>query len=105
MGTVLQDLKYGLRIHTKTFGLTAIAMVTLALGIGACTAVFGVVDAILLRPLPYSDSEKIAIPWRLVPKGVELGYDKIPWGARDFRLFLQESKTFQDLGAFRYQPF
>ncbi|HEY6348975.1 MAG TPA: ABC transporter permease [Candidatus Angelobacter sp.] len=105
MGTVLQDLKYGLRIHTKTFGLTAIAIVTLAMGIGACTAVFGVVDAILLRPLPYSDSEKIAIPWRLVPKGVELGYDKIPWGARDFRLFLQESKTFQDLGAFKSQPF
>jgi predicted permease len=105
MRTLLQDLKYGLRIHAKTVGLTAIAVLTLALGIGACTAVFGVVDAILLRPLPYSNSEKIVIPWRLVPKGVELGYDKIPWGDRDFQLFLRESKTFQDLGAFRSQSF
>lgn len=105
MRTLLQDLKYGLRVHAKTKGLTFIAVLTLALGIGACTAVFGVVDAILLRPLPYSDSEKIVIPWRLVPNGVQLGYDKIPWGARDFRLFLQESKTFQDLGAFKSQSY
>lgn len=105
MRTLLQDLKYGLRIHSKTAGLTTIAVLTLALGIGACTAVFGVVDAILLRPLPYVDSEQIVIPWRLVPKGVQLGYDKIPWGARDFHLFLQESRTFQDLGAFKSQSF
>jgi putative ABC transport system permease protein len=105
MHALLQDLKYGLRIHAKTLGLTTIAILTLALGIGASTAMFGVVDAILLRPLPYSESEKIVIPWRQPPKGVDLGYDKIPWGARDFRLFLRESKTFQDLGAFKSQTF
>jgi len=105
MRTLFQDLKYGLRIHVKTWGLTAIAVLTLALGIAACTSVFSVVDAILLRPLPYSDSEKIVIPWRLVQKGVDLGYDKIPWGPNEFQLFLQESKSFQDLGAFKSQPF
>jgi putative ABC transport system permease protein len=105
MHSLLQDLKYGLRIHLKTLGLTTLAVLTLALGIGASTSVFGVVDAILLRPLPYSEAEKIAIPWRLVRQGLDLGYDKIPWGARDFRLFLQESKTFQDLGAFQSQSF
>lgn len=105
MRTLFQDLKYGLRIHIKTWGLTAIAVLTLALGIAACTSVFSVVDAILVRPLPYSDSEKIAIPWRLVRNGVEAGYDKAPWGPNEFQLFLQESKSFQDLGAFKSQPF
>lgn len=105
MGTLMQDLKYGLRIHAKTLGLTTIAVLTLALGIGACTAVFGVVDAILLRPLPYTEAEKIAIPWRLVPNGVEIGADKIPWGANEFRLFTQNSGSFQHLGAFKHQTF
>ena len=105
MRTLFQDLKYGLRIHAKSLGLTLIAIFTLALGIAACTAVFSVVDAILLRPLPYSDSERIAIPWRLVQKGVELGYDKIPWGANEFRMFLQDEKSFQDLGGFKSASF
>lgn len=105
MGTLWQDLKYGLRIHAKTIGLTTIAVLTLALGIAACTSVFSVVNAILLRPLPYAKSEEIVIPWRLAPKGMEAGYDKIPWGGNDFRLFLQESKTFSDLGAFKSGAF
>jgi putative ABC transport system permease protein len=105
MGTLLQDLKYGLRIHAKALGLTTIAVLTLALGIGACTAVFGVVDAILLRPLPYSESEKIVIPWRLARNGAGLGFDKIPWGVNQFQLFVQDSKTLQDIGAFQSQSF
>lgn len=101
MNTLLQDLRYSVRLHLKSPGLTTLAVLTLALGIGACTAVFSVVDAILLRPLPYTESDKIVIPWRLAPKEV----DPIPWGPNEFRLFSKESKTFQDLGAFMSQPF
>src|SRR5262249_21213845 len=56
-----RDVRFALRMMTKTRGLTAVALVTLALGIGANTAVYSVVDAILIRPLPYSDPERLVM--------------------------------------------
>jgi predicted permease len=105
MGTLIQNLKFASRIHKKNLGVSLAALFTLALGIGSSTAVFSTVNAILLKPPPYPQSERIVIPWRLTPPSFNLGYAEIPWGLRDFRLFLQESKAFQEIAAFKSDSF
>ncbi|HEX8183277.1 MAG TPA: ABC transporter permease [Blastocatellia bacterium] len=59
MEEILQDLRYSARMLSKKPGFTAVTVLTLSLGTGACTAIFSIVDAVLLRPLPYPEAEKI----------------------------------------------
>jgi putative ABC transport system permease protein len=67
MNTLIQDLKFGLRMLAKDPGFTAVAIVTLALGIGANTAIFSFVNAVLLEPLPFSHPERIVQVWEKPP--------------------------------------
>ena len=64
METLLKDLRYGLRTCLKRPGFFAVAVITLALGIGANTAVFSLVHAVLLRPLPFPDQEQLMVAWK-----------------------------------------
>src|SRR5206468_2630095 len=63
MDTLLQDIRYALRVCARTPGLTAVAILALALGIGANTAIFTIVNAVLLQRLPFRDSERIIALW------------------------------------------
>src|SRR6184192_1580566 len=71
MNGLLQDLRYALRQLRKALGFTAVAVITLALGIGATTTIYSVVDSLLFRPLPYPNSQRIVRVWNtFAPRGM-----------------------------------
>src|SRR6266850_2343618 len=74
METLIKDIRYGVRSLAKRPGFTAIAVITLALGIGACTAIFSVVDGVLLRPLPYPEAERLVELQEVNAKGRPISF-------------------------------
>lgn len=102
MGHVLKDLRYGVRMMLKNPGFTAIAVITLALGIGLNTAIFSVVDAVLLEPLPYKEPGKLVQVWStMIGQGVPISGASSP----DFREWRDRNRTFTGMGAFYYDNF
>lgn len=93
MRTLLRNLHYSLRTMRKNPGLTAAVLVTLALGIGATTAIYTVVYATLLAPLPYPEPDQLVIVWSLV------GGHRNGMSAGDFLDWRQQSHSFQQLAA------
>jgi predicted permease len=103
--TVAHDLRYAWRVLRKDASFTVIAALTLALGIGASTTVFSVVNAILLKPLPYPDVDRVVFPWRVPPPSFNVGADEIPWGRVDFLAFAGDTRAFESIGAFLGEAF
>jgi predicted permease len=96
--TLFHDLRYGVRMLRKNPGFTAVAALTLALGIGANTAILSVVEGVLLKPLPYPQSEKL-LAVRVTPQGL-LNNDFAVFASAYF-IFREQSRTFQDIGLYR----
>src|SRR5688572_26578974 len=97
MRTVLADLRYAVRIWSRTPGLTAVALLTLALGIGANTTMFSVVNTVLLKPLPFEEPERLMTLWKSRQDNPErLGITSLP----DFRDWKAASRSFESLAIF-----
>ncbi|HYE73172.1 MAG TPA: ABC transporter permease [Blastocatellia bacterium] len=96
MQALLQDLRYGVRMLVKRPGFTLIAMTTLALGIGANTAIFSIVNTVLLRSLPYPESEKIVMLWQGGQRGEQGHLQVSPPELMDYRA---QQQVFQHLAA------
>jgi len=95
---MIQDLRFGVRMLLKNPGFTLIAILTLALGIGANTAIFSVFNAVLLRPLPFKEPERVVMVWQI--KTAATGGDRTPISVADVLDLRAQSKSFDEFAAF-----
>ncbi len=100
MTILMQDLRYGIRMLLKNPGFSIVAVLALTLGIGADSAIFSVVNSVLLRPLPYPDSDRLVILRERSPQleGMSVAYP-------NFLDWREQNSAFENIGVFRRQSF
>ena len=91
-----QDLRYGGRALRKNLGFTLVAVFTLALGVGANTAIFGVVDAVLLRPLPFAEQERLVVMWK---RDLTTDHPLVELSIPEVNDWRAQSRSFESLAA------
>src|SRR5580658_7776552 len=92
-----RDLRYGARLLTRSPGFTVVALAALALGLGASTAIFSVVDAVLFKP-PYPQSDRLLVLWEQSPSQNQF---KLLISGANFLAWQQQSRTLESLGAYQ----
>lgn len=95
LATFGQDIRYGVRNLMKSPGFTAVAVFTLALGIGANTAIFSVVNTVLLRPLPFKDADQLVLVWQTNPGIMDIAPTSFP----NYTDWKNRNRVFQDIAA------
>lgn len=101
MNDLRQDIKYAVRMLMKSWSMTGIAVATLALGIGANTAIFSVVNSVLLRPLPFAHSARVVYIQEKLP-GFSIS---IPMNAPDYNAFRERQHSFDEIGIYSNKHF
>src|SRR5262249_57611364 len=91
----LQDVRYALRMMVKKPSFTIFALVSLAVGIGVNTAIFSVVNVVLLEPLPYEHSQQLAIVWTVFPSA---GVSRAPASGPQLDELRKRSRSFKEFG-------
>src|SRR5436189_6196910 len=99
---MLRDLRFGLRQLLKQWGFTAIAVITLALAIGATTAVISLVNALLIRPLPYRAPQQLVL---LLQHFKAQNLERIPVSPPEYVDYETRSRSYEKIGAFGYANF
>src|SRR5918998_6003650 len=102
MGTLIQDLRYGARMILKSPGSTLIAVVTLALGIGANTAIFSLVSAVLVKPLDYHEPERLMMVWESDATTGGTGDTPAVGNYADWKT---QNQVFEDMAAIEWRNF
>jgi putative ABC transport system permease protein len=97
MDTVLHDIRYSLRILLKRPGFTLVAVITLALGIGANTAIFSVINAVLIRPLPFKNPDRLMTVWE---NNLKQGQNHGAVGGANFTDWKNQNHVFESLAAY-----
>ncbi len=99
--SLLQDVRFGLRMLRKNPGFTAVVVLTLALGIGANTAIFSVVSKVLIDPMPYPNADRIVMLKRMFPQGLP-SYDSV--SIPEFMVWRQQTRVFESTSLFDGGP-
>src|SRR5260221_9433205 len=102
MENLLQDIRFGIRLLTKNRAFTLVALITLALGIGANTAIFSVVNAIVFRPLPYAAPQQLVGVWT---KDLNRPGSQYPASLPSFRDWQQQAHSFTGLAAYAFNRY
>jgi putative ABC transport system permease protein len=100
--TIRQDIRFGMRVLTKRKLFAFVAIATLGLGIGVNTAIFSVVNAVLLAPLPYGNVEELVVIWRTTLTNRN---DQLPESVPNLQDLKEQSQVFEQIAAVRVQPF
>ncbi|HXG65438.1 MAG TPA: ABC transporter permease [Blastocatellia bacterium] len=99
MESLWQDIRFGIRGLLKGRGITTIAILALALGIGANTAIFSVVNALLIRSLPYENPDRLVMLWDVNPQ-LQVGFDLLPVTAANLADWRDQNSVFEHVAAF-----